>query len=170
MEEQNMTYEKLTDKAFIRLLTLSISKIVLCMICLCLTTYAWFTASGLGVGAAVNTAENCALEAFVSPVSDDGQYIEGIENGVFLEEGEYLVELRLPAGAASGYCIVEAGGHVYFSDCIIADGAGAAQTVSFVLRLEIPLVVSVTTRHGIYTRSGDITDGVLIIEDIKIDQ
>lgn len=167
MEEQNITSEKLTDKAFIRLLTLSISKIVLCMICLCLTTYAWFTASGLGVGAAVNTAEKCALEVFVSSLSDDGQYIEGISSGIFLEEGEYRVELRLPANAPSGYCIVEAGGHVYFSDCIIGDGTGEAQTTSFVLRLEIPLVVSVTTRHGIYTRSGDVLGGVLVIKNIK---
>ena len=37
--------EKLTDKAFSRLVISSVLGIVLCIMCLCSTTYAWFTAS-----------------------------------------------------------------------------------------------------------------------------
>jgi len=43
MEQQNK--EKLSDKAFARLSVTSILGILVCIICLCSTTYAWFSGS-----------------------------------------------------------------------------------------------------------------------------
>ena len=43
MKKQNN--EKLSDKAFARLALTSILGILVCIICLCSTTYAWFTGS-----------------------------------------------------------------------------------------------------------------------------
>ena len=165
MEEQTMTNEKLTDKAFLRLLIASISKILILMVCLCLTTYAWFTGSVPGIGVDANAIGECDLEICVYPVSGDGVGFEGLDSGVWLEDGEYLVELHLPAGSASSYCIIEAGGQAYFSDCLIGDSSSASQTVIFSLRLELPQVVTVTARCGIYTRSSDVVDGVITIKN-----
>ena len=160
-----MTNEKLTDKAFIRLLIASILKILTLMVCLCLTTFAWFTGSVPGIGVDANAIGECDLEISVYPISADGVGLEGLDSGVWLEDGEYLVELRLPAGAASGYCIIEAGGQAYFSDCLIGDSSSDAQTVIFTLRLELPQIVTVTARRGIYTRGSDVIDGVLTIQN-----
>ncbi len=43
MEQQNN--RKLSDKVFARLALTSILGILVCIICLCSTTYAWFTGS-----------------------------------------------------------------------------------------------------------------------------
>ena len=43
MKKQNN--EKLSDKAFARLVLTSILGILVCIICLCSTTYAWFSGS-----------------------------------------------------------------------------------------------------------------------------
>ena len=43
MEKQNNKTDKLTDKAFSRLVITSVIGILVCIACLCSTTFAWFT-------------------------------------------------------------------------------------------------------------------------------
>ena len=44
MDKQNKNTDKLTDKAFSRMMLTSVLGILVCLVCLCSTTWAWFTA------------------------------------------------------------------------------------------------------------------------------
>ena len=63
MEKQNN--EKLSDKAFARLFLTSILGILVCIICLCSTTYAWFTGSVQVDSNKIQTADACLLSVSV---------------------------------------------------------------------------------------------------------
>ena len=57
--------EKLSDKAFARLMTTSILGILVCIICLCSTTYAWFTGSVQVDSNTLKAADACLLSVSV---------------------------------------------------------------------------------------------------------
>ena len=63
MEQQNN--EKLSDKAFARLALTSILGILVCIICLCSTTYAWFTGSVQVNNNTLKAADTCLLSVSV---------------------------------------------------------------------------------------------------------
>ena len=63
MEKQNN--EKLSDKAFARLFLTSILGILVCIICLCSTTYAWFTGSVQVDSNKIQTADACLISVSV---------------------------------------------------------------------------------------------------------
>ena len=63
MEQQNT--EKLSDKAFARLALTSILGILVCIICLCSTTYAWFTGSVRVKGNKFKAADMCLISVSV---------------------------------------------------------------------------------------------------------
>ena len=100
MEQQNKPKAKLTDKAFSRLVLTSVLAIIVCIVCLCSTTYAWFTDSAPSNENEIKMAETFDLTV---TVTKDGTPLADIENGVELEAGVvYTVTLSLPAGSASG--------------------------------------------------------------------
>ena len=160
MEQQNNNTKKLTDKAFSRLLFTSILGILFCIVCLCSSSYAWFTGSVSGDGNEIKTAAECLLEV---TVSKDGVAIDGIEEGVNLEAGEYEVTLSLPGDTASGYCLIKAGGANYYSDYILRHSGDEPQTKSFILKVETEQTVTFTNRWGIYATDSHVVDGVMLI-------
>ena len=161
MEQQNNTKSKLTDKAFSRLVFTSILGIFVCIVCLCSTTYAWFSDSAPSNGNQIKMAEECTLSVYVVK---DGTALENIEDGVELEAGvEYLVMLSLPAGSSSGYCLISAGGITYYSDYIVSHTDPEPQTKSFVLKVETTQTVKFTSRWGIYAQDSHVVDGKIII-------
>ena len=162
MEEQNKTTEKLTDKAFSRLVLMSVLAILFCIICLCSTTYAWFTDSVPSSGNQIKSAESCNLSV---TITHNGNELTEIENGVELVAGEvYTVTLSLPSGSASGYCLIEAGGNTYYSEYIARHTEETPKTVSFTVKVEETQTVTFTKRWGIYSDEGDVMhDGVLLI-------
>lgn len=167
MDEPNnkVKTDKLTDKAFLRLVVTSILGILFCIVCLCSTTYAWFTASVPSVSNELKTAGECTLEVTVSPHNPEGAALVGIENGVELDaDVEYLVVMLLPPNSASGYCVIEAGGNTYYTDYIVGN-SDEPQIKAFKLRVEGTQTVKFTARWGIYTRNSDVTDGILVITD-----
>lgn len=171
MDEQNnkVKTDKLSDKAFLRLVTTSILGIIVCLVCLCSTTYAWFTASIPSVGNELKTAGACDLEVTVSPHNPEGEAFTDIENGVLMEPGvDYLVVMLLPPGSASGYCLIEADGKTYYSDYIIGN-SDEPQIKSFWLKIDdMPRVVTFTTRWGILNRESDVVGGTLSIGDVGV--
>ena len=73
MEKQNT--EKLSDKAFARLALTSILGILVCIICLCSTTYAWFTGSVPNDNNKIQTADACLLSvSFYKDGTDSNIY------------------------------------------------------------------------------------------------
>ena len=78
MKKQNN--EKLSDKAFARLALTSILGILVCIICLCSTTYAWFTGSVQVDNNTFKAADACLLSVSV--------YKDGAEKAIIDMEKE----------------------------------------------------------------------------------
>ena len=160
MAQQNTT-KKLTDKAFSRLIILAVSGILLSIFCLCSTTYAWFVASIPNTGNAIQTADECLLAV---SVSRDGSELERIEDGVALEAGvPYSVTLTLPSDSASGYCLVTAGGEVYYTAYLARHNDPEPKSVSFTVMVGSAQTIKFTPKWGIYAGESDLVDGALFI-------
>lgn len=96
---------KLTDKSFLRLFVTSILAIAICIICLCSSTWAWFTQSITGAGNELKAADTCLIS--ISVVDENGTELTDLENGVDLTAGvRYTVTISLPKDSASGYYII----------------------------------------------------------------
>ena len=95
----NTDEKKLTGKAFSHAIISSIVGIVVCLICLCSSTWAWFTDSVEFAGGSINTGE-CLLEIDVT--NEIGEEMQDVENGITLNANEtYTVTLTLPKGSTS---------------------------------------------------------------------
>ena len=149
MQKQNNNTQKLTEHTFSRLMLSSVLGILLCIVCLCSTTFAWFSDSVPSAHNNIATAADCLLTV---TVSDGTSVLEDIEEGVSLKAGvEYVVTLSLPADTASGYCLIEADGVAYRSDYIRRHNDSAPRELSFILTVGEDKAVTFTTRWGIYS-------------------
>ena len=161
MEQQNKPKAKLTDKAFSRLVLTSVLAIIVCIVCLCSTTYAWFTDSAPSNENEIKMAETFDLTV---TVTKDGTPLADIENGVELEAGVvYTVTLSLPAGSASCYCVITAGGNTYVSDYIVSHNDPEPRTLSFTMTVETTQTVTFTSKWGIYSRESDVKNAELTL-------
>ena len=149
MEQQNN--EKLSDKAFARIALTSILGILVCIICLCSTTYAWFTGSVQVDNNTFKAADACLLSVSVYKDGTEKAIID-TENATTLEcEGTYTVTLTLPKESASGYLVLTVDGQEYYSDYLQRNEND--QTMTFTLNVNAAKTVNFTARWGIY--SGD---------------
>ena len=150
MKKQNN--EKLSDKAFARLALTSILGILVCIICLCSTTYAWFTGSVQVDNNTFKAADACLLSVSVYKDGTEKAIID-TENATTLEcEGTYTVTLTLPKESASGYLVLTVDGQEYYSDYLQRND-DTDQTLTFTLNVKAAKNVTFTARWGIY--SGD---------------
>ena len=173
MEEQNTnavaenqnTENNKSDKAFNRLVFTSVLSIILCLMLLCSTTYAWFTDDLTHTGNEIKTAEKCLLSVTVVD-SVTGLELENIENGVTLEANvPYEVTISLPKDSASGYCVVSVGANQFFSDYLVRHTEDTAKTLTFTVLCEDTFAdVTFKSHWGIYSRQGDVVDGVLTVK------
>ena len=161
MEEQNKVKDMLGDKAFSHLLLMSFLGIFVCIICLCSTTFAWFSDGAPSLRNEITMADDCLLSVVVSC---EGAVLTGIEDGVQLEVGKcYEVILTLPPNTASGYCLLTAGGVNYYTDYISRHTEETEKTVTFTLTVATTQMVKFTTRWGIYAAESSIQNGQLQI-------
>ena len=159
MENQTKNHDKLTDKAFSRSVIISIIGIVICIICLCSTTYAWFTESLPSQGNEIKMAEECLLSI---TLTKEGIPLEVVEDKVELEARvPYTVTLSLPKNSASGYYIITAEGKSYYTDYIARHQDDEPHTVTFELTAETDRLVTITPRWGIYVQESDVVDSKL---------
>ena len=77
MKKQNN--EKLSDKAFARLALTSILGILVCIICLCSTTYAWFTGSVQVDSNTLKAADACLLSVSVYKDGAERKYVRRLK-------------------------------------------------------------------------------------------
>ena len=103
MKKDNI--DKLTDKAFMRLLITSVLAICLCVVCLCSTTWAWFTDGDTAASNSI-TASQCLMVVTID--GREYEYGDPREFNVDITAGGYCdVAMTIPANSASGYCIIE---------------------------------------------------------------
>ena len=161
MQFHSESNEKLSDKAFSRLLTTSIFGLLFCIVCLCSTTYAWFVESVPNNGNKVNLSSECLLSV---TVKDGGEVLLSDEGELWLSSGKvYTVTLLLPKDSASGYCTILAEGNKYYTDYIMRHSDDEPRTARFSLIAETDQTVEFVLHWGIYSCESNVADGVLII-------
>lgn len=105
--------ENLTDSSFKQSITMSVVGIILCMIALCSTTFAWFNAS---VSSNTNSiqAANCIVTVSVA----NSGTAEDIANSqyTFKKDTIYDVTVTASGTAKSAYCIFYVKGAAYYAE------------------------------------------------------
>ena len=159
MKQQNN--EKLSDKTFTRLIVCSILAILICLVCLCSTTWAWFTDTVSRQGNVIKSSEQCQLTV---SVYEGNTAIDNVESGVTLEKDVlYTVLLTQPKNSGSGYCVIYINGKKYRSDYILHHENEQDETLSFTLTVKETCEVSFAVRWGIYVGESDVVNGQLQI-------
>ncbi len=163
MNESDM--KKMTDSAFSRAIFALITCIIVCIVCLCSTTWAWFSDSIPSGNNEIRAASSCLLRVSVVMDGGDGEELLGTDGSVALEQGvTYWVTLSLPKDSASGYCLITAAdGTVYRSDYIARHESETPETLTFTLTVEQTQDVTFTPRWGIYSGECSVINGEIHI-------
>ena len=109
-----------------RIITPSILGIMICMVCLAGTTWAWFTATQ---DATVATSQVASFNVEVAidgkDLSDDNKVIRGNDEKTYTIDANAQIKVTLESvgDANSGYCKVEVDGVTYHTSCINKDGS-----------------------------------------------
>ena len=168
MDKNKTEQQKLSDKAFFRMIFTAVLGVIVCVVCLCSTSWAWFTG---GIASDKNEIKTGQCLLTIS-VKDGAQELANIENGVELTQGtEYIVTLTLPKGSASGYCLMEATGAEkaqYYSAGLLRNDGETDKVLSFSVEVEGTLTIKFLTGWGIY--SGDVDVGKDETLTIKLKQ
>ena len=157
--------DKLTDKAFFRLIITSVLAIVFCLFCLCSTTWAWFTESQESTSNSIKAA-NCTLEINISEKESTApavtyKFEEGEKEMMLTEGVTYFFDLKIPETSASGYCIIklfdgdgdETNDVKLYSQSVSNNGDPYKRTLTFKVVAESSVRVEIIPCWGIY--SGD---------------
>lgn len=165
MKKQNIKI--LPDKAFVRLIATSVIGILICIACLCSSTYAWFFESIESPGTTLEAASDCQLSVAILGGEEDSLIDENIKYGESItlnlkKDVEYTVTLSLPRDSSSGYCIMSAGGEKYYSPFIQRHNEDTSSEV-FTLRVLEDTSVTFLTHWGIYSGECSVKNGELII-------
>lgn len=100
-----------------RLLAPSVAGLLACVVCLCATSWAWFSASVTAAATTIRTA-SYTVEISVSPDAT----VTPVNNGAFkiaLAAGDNTITLTPTGNATKGYCLVEYNGTTYCTDQLV---------------------------------------------------
>lgn len=164
MEELNKKTEKLTDKAFSRFVITSVIGILVCIGCLCSSTFAWFSSNKQSASNTMATGQfDIAQPIVIADVAD----ADGGAELVFIEDAEGVWSCELPAGTytvvltslegsnVKGHCTVTVGdGAPLNTDAIISatiaerDGMEQTDPFTFTITLGESATVTLQPRWG----------------------
>ena len=114
----NNTNEKLTDKAFSRLMLTSILGILVCIVCLCSCTWAWYntnvSASENKLGSGVFALDVTVTDSSATPIETYDQ-INGDTLCLISAPGTYTVTLEMTENSTveKGFCVITVAGVSY---------------------------------------------------------
>ncbi|MBR2474427.1 MAG: hypothetical protein IKB51_05300 [Clostridia bacterium] len=155
--------EKMTEKAFSQSLIISFVSILLCLVVLCSTTYAWFTSEK---ASSSNTLTSGSFDIAVSVKIKDGADLEPLADGSYKLEASktYIVEINPAAGATvKGYCIVTIDDKPYKTDVILDD----EMTDDTYKTATAPLTFTIDSQKADTVLKFESHWGVLLNPDIK---
>ena len=147
-------HSKSTDENILRLLVPSLLGILLCMICLAGTTWAWFTAS---VQTQPQTIEAANYDIAVSITNESGDFVS---HGQPLETGKSYKVTLTASGTADkfgGYCIVGCGDVMLYTAQLLP-----GHTLSFTLTPPETAAYTFTAVWGSHSGETDIKNGSTI--------
>ena len=143
MHEPNKTKDKVTEKALLQNIIISVAGIILCMIVLCSTTWAWFTAN---VSSSDNTIQSAYCTVTVL-VDSEGDNILPTNDVYTLTAGKsYEFTLSAAGTAGSAYCIIRIGDNDYYTAQIPTTEPD--NYITFTLEFSADTSLEVITRWG----------------------
>ena len=173
------TDEKITEKAFMQSLVVSVVGILICIVSLCSITYAWFSGT---VSSGNNVLKSGSFDLKITAKDDtptplDLTKTNGVWSGMFLPGKTYTVTLSVTdTSTVKGYCaIITKDETTYINTEVmkyIADGESAGlsegtaenykKTITFTLTVTEETTIKFSPRWGIPANSEGstvITDG-----------
>ena len=132
-------YEKVSDKAFLRMMLSSVFGILLCGICLAGLTWAWFTSS------ITSTANTITAADFSVKISINGSEALS-DSGVYNLSGNSTVTVKAVGSATTGYCKVEFGGKAYYTVPLFTNSK--SDTVKFTVDASVYSELKITPQWG----------------------
>jgi len=190
--------DKLTDKAFMRLIVTSFAAIILCLACLGSTTWALFSDVFPSEKNEIRSAEKCLLTVSVvrnenggasTASTDSTESTETGDETVFLDKvneeksldlasGTYTVTMTLPKNSASGYLVISCGEQKYYTDFLERHENDVPSTLTFTLKVdagdpvapatEATLAIEFVPRWGIYAGDAHVKNGGTL--EVKADK
>lgn len=145
-------YEKVSEKAFLRIMLSSIFGILICGICLAGLTWAWFTSS---ISSTANTITAADFSVGVEFKQNESVIEPAIENESYkLNSGTYKVTITASGSATTGYCTVELklsdnNEKIYHTIQLYpAGGEGKPQSVEFSVSVSDGSLLAITPQWG----------------------
>lgn len=151
--------ERLSDRAFLRLISASITSIILCMVCLASTTWAWFSESIYVDSTKIVAAHGTvSVKSVVGPdgALSDAEIDQLIsKQGLDLRSGTYVITIERNSGSSSGYFVLLWNQNKYYAEGLIRDSENDTDLLASYV-IEIPdgvpdQRVTVDLRWGIYS-------------------
>lgn len=137
------TDEKITEKAFLQSVTISVIGILLCIVSLCSATYAWFT-SNVSSNSNTLTSGSFDLDVFIKEGENAvftesdlaiSKKTDGTVSYTFAEIGTYTVKLEMTDSSnVKGYCKISVGGEEFITLPISKDGSVGADKFTFTIK------------------------------------
>ena len=143
MHESNKVNDKITEKAFRQNMIISVIGVLLCIIILCSTTWAWFTA---GISSKDNTITSAYCNVSVYVEGDDGELLPTDGRYTLLAGGAYEFKIYSSGTAGSAYCIFKIDDGEYYTEQIST--AEPNNFITFTLQFTSDTEVEVVTRWG----------------------
>ena len=148
--------DKLTEKAFMQSIAVSVVCVLLCAVALCSATWAWFSGD---VTSSENTIKTgyCNITITVNDGSSDIAVKDGTTDVYTLEAGKtYTVSITSDGNVKSSYCKIVIDGSEHYTQQIKTQAPG--NSITFTLAADVDTDVQIITRWGTY--SGDERDFV----------
>lgn len=145
--------DKLTEKAFMHSIAVSVICVVLCAVALCSATWAWFSGD-------VTSSENTIKTGYcnVTISVKDGDTAVDVKTGTtdtytLLKDAEYVITISAEGTVSSSYCKLIIDGVEFYTDQV-----DTGSSISFALTYSDDTDVQIISRWGTY--SGEIRDFV----------
>ena len=195
MKSQKENMDKLTDKAFMRLIVTSFAAIILCLACLGSTTWALFSDVFPSEKNEIRSAEKCLLTVSIASAENGGAstastdstetgdetvILDKVNEGKSLDlaSGTYTVTMTLPKSSASGYLVISCGEQKYYTDFLERHENDVPSTLTFTLKVdagdpvapatEATLAIEFVPRWGIYAGDTHVKNGGTL--EVKADK
>ena len=160
--------EKITEKAFLQSVTISVIGILLCIVSLCSATYAWFT-SNVNSNSNTLTSGSFDLDVFIKQgenvsFTDSDAAIsknaDGTVSYIFEASGTYTVKLAMSDGAnVKGYCKIHVGGENITTSSISKDEDVGVDPLTFTITTAEPNTEIIFTPCWGYPASSTLVNG-----------
>ena len=124
--------KSLSEKAFVQSMVISVLSILLCIVCLCTMTWAWFGENVSSASATIKTG-NCIVNVVVSYT--DGENVVELTPDILgayelKKDIDYTVAISVSGTASSAYCRFAANGNENYTQQI-ATGSQMTFTMKF---------------------------------------